>query len=575
MKTVVVTIAAGELYTDIAKLTHPTIKAYADKIGADFLVWTDNGTHRIPHYRKLDIGGLLNDYDRVLYVDTDIIIRPDSPNIFDLVPYNEIGMFEEGRYAERAKNMIRYLTGYGVDPASWNGKYYNTGVIVVSKCHKLMFMQPSEEGDNFYEQTYLNMMVTLLKGKVCDLHYKFNRMYLMDKFTGEQRFDSYFMHYAGLNAAMPKDLFLERIKQDLAVWENSAPDYNFKKNIAIWVEGGLGDQVCAEPVIRYVRDVIYKGDNIVVLTDFPDAFDHLGLPVFKKTDRINDMGFFELHTAKGPEDASWQYMSQGYTNGVDFSSLQVFKGTLPPAAKRIQQHYDLTDLVPVLELVGENIQDVVLVHPGRGWASKTFPAEFWDSVIDALIKDGRKVVVIGKRISAEQGVVEVTDRPDCINLIDKLTYKQLVALISQAKVLITNDSSPVHIAGAFDNYIGAIATCKRPEHIFPYRYGDVFYRAKDLSEGRMYDKFNWEPASGQVNGATMDYIPGKNAKGEYEFFVTGLPPQSPGNIWDFLPKPEKVVNYVRECFNDQGIDTKHEKCDSCVCPDKSGDCLQA
>jgi hypothetical protein len=74
MKKALVTIAAGEYFARMAALTHPTLRAYADKVGADFIVWSDVSGYKIAEYKKMEVGALLDVYDRVLCVDTDIII---------------------------------------------------------------------------------------------------------------------------------------------------------------------------------------------------------------------------------------------------------------------------------------------------------------------------------------------------------------------------------------------------------------------------------------------------------------------------------------------------------------------
>lgn len=532
-KNVVLTIAIGDLYSEVSEVTHPTIKRYADKIGADFVVWRDQGNHMSPHFRKLDIVSLFKEYDRVLYVDTDIIIREDAPNIFDIVPYNEMGMFDEGRFIpERGPNMLKYLTSFGVDPKKWDRKYYNTGVMVFSKVHHLLFMKPPEEFDNFYEQTHINMMICILGGKVHDLSYKFNRMYVMDEKTGETRLDSYFLHYAGFNAAMPKDNFLGMIKQDIELWEKAKEvGYKFPRNIVINVEGGMGDQICAEPVIRRIRDHVYKDGNIVVMTDFPDVFTHIKLPVYKKNEKDTPTfpNFFKINTMNSPEHKSWEHMSHALCHGVDFAALQCLRGTLAAKDKTIQLEYSFHDIAVVSEACGANLEDLVLLHPGRGWDSKTFPADVWESWLDALIADGKRVAVIGKHISKEQGIVEIPnlDKKNCYNFINKFNFKQTLALIAHAKVLISNDSAPVHMAGAFDNWIGLIATCKHPELILPYRNGSVWYKARALEKKKMYEEFNNQPS--QVDGATIDFIP-------------------TGDIRPYLPTSEEVVKFVNSCF---------------------------
>ena len=82
MNRAIVTISCGDFYRQMAAITHPTIKAYADKLRADFIVWDDYGSHAMPHYQKLELGKLLRQYQRVLYVDTDILVRDDAQGIY-------------------------------------------------------------------------------------------------------------------------------------------------------------------------------------------------------------------------------------------------------------------------------------------------------------------------------------------------------------------------------------------------------------------------------------------------------------------------------------------------------------
>jgi len=529
MKKAVITIALGDFYTKMAEFTHPIIKAYADKIGADFIVIDKNDEFKIPHYTKLNLNKYLRDYDRVLYIDTDILIREDAPDIFAEVPEDEIGIFEEGQFMERQQSMLQFLIENKVDPKIWNKKYYNTGVMVLSKQHANIFIKPlTEEVNHFAEQSYINLLFCIFKPKIHNLHYKWNRMYALDRITGEDRYDSYFMHYAGISVIMPEDKQLSLMRDDWEIWQKAKPEYKFQKNVAVIVEGGMGDQICAEPTIRYMRDVMYKGDNIIVISDFPAVFSDVGLPVYAKGQKIENMkGYYEVHTLRSPEHISWEFMSHPLCHSIDFCALQATRCILPVERKNIQLKVDEFAFGQVKEMVG-GLENLVVIHPGRGWDSKNFPSDVWQSYADGLLAAGFRVAVIGKHISNEQGIMEF-DRSKCIDLVNKLDFNQLTALISAAKCLISNDSAPIHIAGAFDNWIGVIATCKRPDYILPYRNGnDPFYKAEALEEFKLYDQFNNQPS--QVYGATIDKC-------------------DEATMRKCCPPAEKVVNFAKKVFN--------------------------
>ena len=101
-------------------------------------------------------------------------------------------------------------------------------------------------------------------------------------------------------------------------------------------------------------------------------------------------------------------------------------------------------------------------------------------MIDGLIEEGMDVALIGKTIDEKQGYVNVECPSGCYDFRDLTSLGGMIALISKAKITLTNDSVPVHIAGAFDNWLVVIPTCKHPDHILPFRRGSQYYKTKAL-----------------------------------------------------------------------------------------------
>jgi len=143
----VLTIATGAVYTEMSTYTHPTLQNYAHRIGAEFRCIDGKSISTTSiHWEKFQIYNLFDEYDRILYVDTDLIIRDDAPNIFDIVPKDKLGMFNEAPFTDRSKElMIDACKAYGRKLETWDGKYYNTGVIIASRCHRDVFKKPEFE----------------------------------------------------------------------------------------------------------------------------------------------------------------------------------------------------------------------------------------------------------------------------------------------------------------------------------------------------------------------------------------------------------------------------------------------
>jgi len=510
----VLTICMGDEYSSIGELTHPFLKAYAKRIGADFRsITSQKVSQTTPHWEKFQISKLLDKYDRILYLDTDLIVKQDCPNLFDVVPEDKLGMFEEGQFTNRSRELlIDVCRNYGITLPGWNGKYYNSGVMVISQAHRNIFIKPEKEVCNFYEQSYLNMVISRDQVEIFGLEFKFNRMTCMDSFIGEHRLNAHIIHYAGWpDLAMVQGV----IRQDIETLKYGEIDT--RRHIYISVTGGLGDQICAEPAVRFMRKHLYPKDEMVVATHFPRLFKHLrklGVEVCQQgmANLRNDTPYFIAESLPGPDKLQWSIVSHLLCHPVDYSSIALMKRTLPLVNKTINFEVDPQDHSDLFELTGiRDFMDFVVVHPGKHWETKTFPVEWWQTVIDGLVDTGEKVCVIGNNdrgaavdtnVLGDRGTVNVACRGGVVDLREKTTLGMLGALFSQAKTLISNDSAPIHLAGAFDIEIVLIPSCKHPDHILPYREGTQLYKTLALYKNLIIDTVESRPT--QVYPTSVD-----------------------------------------------------------------------
>jgi hypothetical protein len=505
MTHLVLTIAAGPFYEKVAQITHPFLKKYAKKCKADFKVLTDYSKYKYPHYLKCDIRDLLKQYDRIIYIDTDILVRPDSPNLFNIVPEDSFGIFNEGRFTERAIDFEKYLFHKNVNPKNWDRSYYNTGVFVCSRQHERVFKLPDTFDCHFYEQSYLNMNLMLERTKVFSLPFDFNRMTCLDPFVGKHRLGSYFVHYAGLNIQLPEQQYFELINLDAAEWNKG--NYYKGQYIMILVGGGVGDRVSAEPAFRYACNHLFKNDNVIVICENPEFYAHLDRDVYKPNDQIMNVSWYhKLYTLHPTmeDHPIYNFISPMLVHACDLASINIGKMSLPVSEKEVKLTYTKEDLASLKEKSGiSDFSNYVVVHPGKSWPSKTLPIDIWESYINTIIdKCNRGVVLIGKDIEDDFRKVLKVDGSRCLDLRNKITLSELIALISQCPVLLSNDSAPIHIAGAFDNWIGLIATCKHPDYILPHRKGSIYYKAKNLERIPMYYDFERRPTC--IDGVRVD-----------------------------------------------------------------------
>ena len=514
----VVTIAMGPDHQKMSKLTHPSIEAYAKKIGADFICIDEQKvSDTTPHWEKFQIFTLLNKYERIIYLDTDLIVREDCPNLFDVVPKLFLGAFNEAPFTDRSKELlIDICRDYGVTLPKWDGRYFNTGVLVISRHHKQIFKKPDREIFNFYEQSYLNMRIAAERIPMFELEHKFNRMTCMDRFTGEERFASYIIHYAGVpQVAMVMDL----IPRDIEKWEQDEGNYNYQRHIYVSVTGGYGDQIEAEPAVRFMREQLYPDDDFVVATHWPRLFSHFDSKVTVveqgQADLKNDTPYFICQTLPDPKSRMWEMISHLMCHTVNFASIALMKRELPIKDRQIKFDVKLNDVSNLFDVIGaQDIKDWVVVHPGAHWNSKTFPVSWWQAVIDGLVEKGKTVCIVGKDDPGDgptfktgaRGTVNVVCPEGCYDLRNLLDLGSLAALLSMAGTLISNDSFPIHLAGAFDNNIILIPSCKHPDYILPWRNGSMYYKAVALYKRLVIDDVESRPTQCYQTSAEVENI---------------------------------------------------------------------
>ena len=188
----VVTLAIDE-FTGMKDVAFPFMRRYAAKIGADFVpIETPKLFMPFPHYEKWQMYDLLFEYDRIVYLDVDILVSPRCPDLFDQVPLEKIGGLDEGKYIDRTICMRIAQSQLG--DLGWRETFLNSGVGVYSYIHRPLFMKrPKVVMGSFADQTMYNYCIKQLGFAIHDLAPEFNRM---DVF-GPDRLSGYVIHYAG------------------------------------------------------------------------------------------------------------------------------------------------------------------------------------------------------------------------------------------------------------------------------------------------------------------------------------------------------------------------------------------
>ncbi len=120
-----------------------------------------------------------------------------------------------------------------------------------------------------------------------------------------------------------------------------------------------------------------------------------------------------------------------------------------PAALEPRVAVTEADLNEALPLIPEPTRPVVVLHPGAGDLRRRWPPGKFAFVGDALAAAGAQVAVTGTEpeLSLVDAVVNGMTAKT-LNLCGRLSLGGLAGLLSRCAVVVSNDSGPLHLAGA-------------------------------------------------------------------------------------------------------------------------------
>lgn len=219
-----VTVRADEGIKGYTEITLPLIEKKAKEWGADFKLLTKDSTCPSDgrfHFRILELYNLLDEYDRILNLDADILITDKCPNPFEVIDEDKIGTNLEDKGSRRGArhNTMRQVQAQWGN-IGWTEGYINTGFFMVSKMHKPIFEDLGKFWTGFgFDDVQLGYQIKKNGFKFQPLDYTWNHMIMYNEpWNGSpNRFESKIIHYAG------RGIFeggvrtkIEQIKKDYA-----------------------------------------------------------------------------------------------------------------------------------------------------------------------------------------------------------------------------------------------------------------------------------------------------------------------------------------------------------------------
>jgi hypothetical protein len=139
-----ITVATGDSFRELLKYTGPLMEAYAHRIGADFVAITKPAQDWWG-LEKFRVHPFAQAYERTLYVDADVFLTEETPDLFDVVPAGHVAMHDDWSQLpsfewvfEERRNILQSQEL----PMDNSKSVLNTGVVMCDRKHASIWKPP-------------------------------------------------------------------------------------------------------------------------------------------------------------------------------------------------------------------------------------------------------------------------------------------------------------------------------------------------------------------------------------------------------------------------------------------------
>jgi hypothetical protein len=140
----IITVAIGKVFEELLKLTGPILERYARRCKADFVVLSDT-TQQWWGLEKFRVAQFSQAYDRTLYIDADVILRENAPDLFKLVPPGYVAMHDDYPHLpsyEWLFNERQSILQSQGRPMDRTETAWNTGLVLCDHQHASIWSPP-------------------------------------------------------------------------------------------------------------------------------------------------------------------------------------------------------------------------------------------------------------------------------------------------------------------------------------------------------------------------------------------------------------------------------------------------
>ncbi len=150
-----------------------------------------------------------------------------------------------------------------------------------------------------------------------------------------------------------------------------------------------------------------------------------------------------------------------------------------PPALTIRFRLGLTPIADIGEIIPANDnRALAVIHPGARWPTKLWPAASWARLADWLSRaQGLRVIITGSAADqnlAGQIVAQMSE--EALNLAGLTSLEELAGILQKARLAVTTDTGPMHLAAALRTPVAALFGPTAPWRTGPFGPGHEIVR---------------------------------------------------------------------------------------------------
>ncbi|TWU66442.1 hypothetical protein [Crateriforma conspicua] len=143
----VVTVAAGREAQELLSITGQRMEEYAEQCDADFVLLSGDQCPEWPIGNKFRVAQVADRYDRTLFIDVDVWIRRDAPNLFQRYEPGKVWMHDDTPYLDCVTWLRNEMAAVALSQQAKKPrplKCWNTGVVLVDRSDAVIWKAPSK-----------------------------------------------------------------------------------------------------------------------------------------------------------------------------------------------------------------------------------------------------------------------------------------------------------------------------------------------------------------------------------------------------------------------------------------------